>query len=303
MILIITHKLDFTADFLINILNQRDIAYKRLNCEDILLQKIDITFNPDMEIEIFSCKKINSVWFRRTMLPDLTIESEKERRYILNEIDAFMGNLFSILDAKWISLPSAVYLAENKLLQLKLASKLGFKIPATLVTTDKESLKKFFHSHPQIIIKPLSRTRMDGSDGAEFIFTNRLEANHLDNISKLDLTPCLFQEEIEKSIELRVTVVGNKTFTAKVESQLDEETKIDWRRKKLEFIIFELPSEIHELCVKLVKEMDLSFGAIDLILSPDGTYTFLEVNPNGQWVWIEIETGLKISDALIEHLI
>ncbi|KQC00389.1 hypothetical protein [Pedobacter sp. Hv1] len=303
MILIITHKLDFTADFLINKLNDRKIEYRRLNCEDILSTNYSFEYHPDMTFSIMGVPKYTSVWFRRTLLPDLDIELPQERKYILGEVEAFMKNIFSILDAKWVSPPREVYHAENKLYQLKLAKKLGFKIPETLVTSDKEELKNFFGKHDHIIVKPIFQTRISSPENAEFIFTNRVTKEQIDSLNSFDLSPCIFQREIEKTVELRITVVNGQTFAAQVKSQEDEETKTDWRKKKLAFTIFELPSHIHQLCIDLVREMGLVFGAIDMILSPDGTYTFLEINPNGQWVWIETETGLKISDAIIKELL
>lgn len=303
MILIITHKLDFTADFLVNILNKRNIAYKRFNCEDILTTDCIFNFTPGFSFSFLGEKYFKSVWFRRTMLPAIDMQSESHRKYIINEIDAFLKNIFSVIDAKWLSVPNAVYHAENKLYQLRIASRLGFNIPETLVTCTHSEVIDFYNKHKQVIVKPISHTRVSCMGNSEFIFTNKLTDQHIEYILSFDLTPCLFQREIKKKLELRVTVVKDKTFAAQVNSQEDEETLTDWRKKKLAFKVFELPNAIHKLCVELVKELNLLFGAIDLILSPDGTYTFLEINPNGQWVWIETETGLKISDAIIDELI
>ena len=96
--------------------------------------------------------------------------------------------------------------------------------------------------------------------------------------------------------------MGDNAFSASVDSQSDETTELDWRRKRLQFKTAGLPTQIQNLCLKLVKCLGLHFGAIDLIKTPDGKYVFLEINPNGQWVWIENQTGLKISDSVIEFL-
>lgn len=303
MILIITHKKDFTADYLINLLNGRNIPYRRFNCEDILQSNINLSFDPDFCFSLLGQQKYTSVWFRRTMLPNIEMDSKHEQAYILGEIEDFMMNLFSVIDAKWLSNPDKVYRAENKLFQLKIARQIGFNIPQTLVTNDKSAIRDFYQHHGSLIIKPISRTRIDKEHNAEFIFTNRLSKQHIDNLDDYDLSPCIFQKEIDKKVELRITVVDDQVFAAQVDSQSDNETKIDWRRKKLIFSPCVLPLEIQQKCIDLVKTMGLVFGAIDLILSPDGSYTFLEINPNGQWVWIETETGMKISDAIINALI
>jgi len=303
MILIITHKADFTADFIINKLNHRGVAYKRFNCEDILFSDLTVRFEPNLKYSIFGENNYRSVWFRRTKLPEIKNLPTEERYYILSETDSLLKNLFSILSAKWLSSPTAVYEAENKLRQLEAARRIGFNIPNTLITTSKNELKKFYEANERdIIIKPISQTRISLEDDSGFIFTNQISQKHIDELDQFDLTPCIFQKNILKKYEIRATIVGEKVFAAKVYSQEDEITKLDWRKKRLNFIEDKLPSEIENLCIQLLKELDLGFGAIDLIKSADGQYYFLEINPNGQWVWIENQTGLKISEAIIEYL-
>ena len=105
-------------------------------------------------------------------------------------------------------------------------------------------------------------------------------------------------------VELRITVVGKNVFAAEIHSQQKEATRHDWRRDALalEHRNHPLPDDIKLKCIQLAKTFGLEFGAIDMILTPDGRYVFLEINPNGQWAWIEETTGLPISEALIELL-
>ena len=303
MILIITHKTDFTADFVINKLNNRNIYYKRLNCEDLFLNQYSIKFNNKFEYSILNVTNYKSVWFRRTKLPEIEDISEEERLYILNETDSFFNNLFSIIPANWLSQPDSVYKAENKLLQLKIAQEIGFNIPETIITNSKNELKNFYEENNRnIIIKPISQTRIQYRESLAFIFTNVVTKKIIDKIEEYDLTPCLFQKNIIKEYEIRVTVVDEEVFAAAVYSQDDEETKTDWRKKKLKFIETTLPFEIQQLCILILKKLQLKFGAIDLIKTPEGKFVFLEINPNGQWAWIESQTGQKISDAIINFL-
>lgn len=302
MILIITHKEDYTSDFIINKLNQRKIKYKRLNCEDLL--KSNFNFDNDLNFSIDGVKSFKSVWFRRTKLPDIKVSNPHEKIYLLNEYETLLKNLFSTIDAKWFSNPFNIYKAENKLYQLKIAKNIGFKIPNTLITNSKESLKEFYYSNSKkIIIKPLSQSKLNCNGETEFIFTNDLKKEHIETLEKYELTPCIYQEKIEKNIELRITVVGEKVFSSGVNSQLFENTRTDWRKGKQEFFKEEIPKDIEEKCKLIVKKLGLQFGAIDLIKDTNGNYIFLEINPNGQWVWIENETGLKISDSIINELI
>lgn len=202
-----------------------------------------------------------------------------------------------------MSKPKSVYDAENKLLQLKIAKEIKFIIPETIITSSKEDLKQFLNEHNnRVIIKPINQGRINEIGGFKNIFTNIISLEHIKNLEKYDLTPSIFQSYIEKNYEIRVTVVDGKVFSAKVESQQNEKTKIDWRKDKLKFTKYKLPDDISEKCLKLVKNLNLNFGAIDLIKSKKGEYVFLEINPNGQWAWIEFDTNLQISEAIISFL-
>lgn len=303
MILIITHRTDYTADFVVHKLNRRNLPYIRFNCEDILSYDYTIKFNSNFDYSILGQTTFQSVWFRRTKLPPLDGLTGSDRIYILNEIDSFIKNVFSIIEAQWLSNPYSVYEAENKLLQLKFAQSIGFLIPPTIVSNSKEEIRAFYHEHGgNIIVKPLAQTRIEKKDSISFIFTNKISPINIETLEQYDLTPCIFQKCIDKQYEIRVTVVGEMVFAASVASQSDNETSIDWRRKKLKFQNTELPKEIEKLCVQLVSAMNLRFGAIDIIKTPDNDFVFLEINPNGQWVWIENDTGLKISEAIINEL-
>lgn len=303
MILIITHKEDYTADFVINKLNQQNIAYKRLNCEDIFNSDYSVEINSKFNYSILGESNYHSVWFRRTKLPSIDGLSKAEKMYILHETECFFKNLFATLSAKWLSSPISVYTAENKLLQLKKAKEIGFKIPPTLITNSKDQLKEFFTQNKEnIILKPISQTRIQYQDDVAFVFTSPISSEIIEKLGDFDLTPCIYQENIAKDYEIRVTVVGDTIFSAAVFSQQDRETIHDWRKKKLKFHSIELPNDIKEKCFLLVKSLNLEFGAIDLIKTPEGEYFFLEINPNGQWAWIEIETGLEISNSIIEFL-
>jgi hypothetical protein len=304
MILIITHKEDFTADFVINKLNDRGIQYYRLNCEDIDKDNYVFENSNDFIFSLNNNCSFHSIWFRRTKLPNIDIKNEAEKLYLLGDYDSLLENMYDLVSTKkWLSHPNYVYQAENKIHQLSIAKDIGFKIPDTIVTNDHSLLRSFIEkNNADIIIKPIRQGKIKQARGFRSIFTNKVNSDIINDLADFHLTPCIFQQNIKKDYELRVTIVGDKVFSAKVDSQRLEETRIDWRKKKLSFQPYELPEGISNKCLALTKNLNLSFGAIDLIKNKDGEYIFLEINPNGQWAWLEIETGLKISDEIINFL-
>jgi glutathione synthase/RimK-type ligase-like ATP-grasp enzyme len=303
MVLIVTHKKDYTADFVINKLNQQGLAYRRLNCEDLVNSKFAFQIERDFEFEFGQTPKFNSGWFRRTKLPSLNIDSEEERHYLLAEYDALVRNVLNSVDCKWLSEPYRIYRAENKTLQLREAKEIGLNVPATIITNDKSKIKAFYKRYNKnIIVKPIARNRIDYSKHSGFIFTNKVNSGLIASIEEFDINPCIFQENIDKDCEIRATVVGDQIFAAVCYSQKQNETRIDWRRSKLTFEKIDLPKEVAQMCIALTKKLHLRFGAIDLIKTKKGEYCFLEINPNGQWAWIELQTGQNIAEAIIEIL-
>lgn len=304
MILIITHKEDFTADFVIDKLNKRGIKYYRFNCEDIDKENYLFEKQNGFQFQVNNLNSFHSVWFRRTKLPDLKIKGEAEKLYLLGEYDALLSNLYSQLKAKrWLSHPNDVYQAENKIFQLRIAQEIGFSIPDTIITNQHSVLNEFIDKHNRnVIVKPLSQGRIKQVDGIKTIYTNRINEEIINNLASYSLTPSIYQEYIEKEYELRITVVGEKIFAAKVDSQKLDETKTDWRKQKIPFEPYLLSEAVSKKCIDLLRKLNLSFGAIDMIKSSKGDFVFLEINPNGQWAWLDMEAGLNISDEIINYL-
>ena len=67
------------------------------------------------------------------------------------------------------------------------------------------------------------------------------------------LAPVTFQENVEKSSDIRVTVVGDEVFAAEILSQGRESSKVDWRATDdpdLEHRMHELPPHLLiDVCV------------------------------------------------------
>lgn len=122
----------------------------------------------------------------------------------------------------------------------------------------------------------------------------------------LALEPYLFQALAPKRYDIRVTVIGDEVFAARIVSQVRPESMVDWRKARpgaLKHEVEDLPAAVAQRCVELCRHYGLAFGAIDLALRPDGGYTFFELNPNGQWAWVEQRTGLALRSRLADLLL
>jgi glutathione synthase/RimK-type ligase-like ATP-grasp enzyme len=139
------------------------------------------------------------------------------------------------------------------------------------------------------------------------VFTNPVKPEDLADLSGLHLCPMTFQEMIPKALELRTTVVGDRVMTASIDSQASARAAHDWRRDGLRLVqdwrAYELPREVEEKILRLMDYFVLNYGAIDIIVTPDGRHVFLEVNPVGEFFWLERSPGLPVSDAIADVLL
>ena len=316
-VLVISNKADVTSDFIIKNLKTQGIDYYRLNTED-LFKSIQCNFKFDENIfELYDSNldltvdliKIKSVYYRRPELP--TVDEQEledgERKFILNEYIFFLEGVYKILkNALWVNSVEAVRNAENKIYQLQIAKEIGFAIPKSLISSYHSECLNFIESHKNdCIVKPIkSGLVSDGIDGNDkVVFTNHINSAILNN-ADLNHFPNYIQEHIHKKGDIRVTVVGNKIFAAFIDSQKDDSAITDWRStsSSLEHKSIILPDPINRKCIEITKRLKLVFSAIDLILDEQGDYIFLEINPNGQWAWIETRLGYQISKEITNVL-
>jgi len=300
MLLIVTNRQDQTADFLILELKNRRADYIRFNTEDFPRTILMNWRMKDGLIDgyfVFPKRRVNlneitSIWYRRPVspIPDSEITDREIQDFVIEESRVGLEGLWRTLTCFWVSNPDNIRIAENKLYQLKVATQLGFDVWPTLVTNDAISASNFYtESKGDVVYKPLKKGRLIKDGKLSLIFTNLISTNTTNKFDSVHYAPSLLQKYINKSVELRVTVIGQKVFAVAIESQLNQDSMHDWRRAQnnLPHKPFVLPIDIETKCKNLVKMLGLEFGAIDLILTPDNEYVFVEINPNGQWAWIQ----------------
>lgn len=318
MILLVTNKNDLTADFLVLEFHKRNKNFVRFNTEDYPEKvKVSWKFTGGKLEGFFSFpgrkilfEEIKSIWYRRPVKPKppKEIELVEDREFIIVESDEVLQGIWRCLDVFWVSNPDALKKAEYKLFQLKKANELGFRIPPTIVSNLPKDILAFYEEqNREIIYKPMKYSRVFHQDSIGLIYTNKIRNIDITKIENVKYSPALFQKYIPKDIEIRVTVIGNKVFAAEIHSQEYLLSTHDWRKGNelnLMHRLHYLPKEINDLCVKLVQSLSLNFGAIDLILQPNGEYVFLEINPNGQWAWLQQENpDIKLREALTDLLL
>ncbi|MGY0553313.1 hypothetical protein ACW17M_08895 [Vreelandella sp. 2A-K22] len=311
MFLLVTNRRDITIDYVVAELKRRKTPFFRLNTEDLSAARCSMSAFPrsawslSFKGRIIQGADVRAAYFRRPATPasNLTITDEGEREYVGAEWEAFLKSLYARLEGLWLNSPMDIFAAEDKPRQLMLASEIGFNVPLVQITNDIASIREVAKVGPAIG-KPLRQALING-DQERVIFTTRLEILRDSDEESIALAPFIAQTEIKKKYDVRVTVVGCQVFATAIKSQEFEETIVDWRqgsRPDLKHECIELPSEVKEQCLELMKCLNLRYGAIDLICDQQGKLWFLEINPNGQWAWIENLTGYPIAAAIVDEL-
>lgn len=255
---------------------------------------------------IFRLGEIRSVWYRPTAPFVVPSElSASEQRFARSEAGSAFYGLMRSVDWFWVNHPDRVRIASCKALQLKVAEQLGFSVPRTLITNHPDKVREFFSGcNGQIIYKAFGSGFLPMTD--KVCLTSAVLPEHLSKVSLIQNSAGIFQENIPKRVDLRITVIGRKVFAAEIHSQDNEGSRQDWRvstAEELRHCRHPLPPTIQDLCLRLLDHFGLVYGAIDMILTPDGRYVFLENNPTGQFGWVEGQTGLPLTAALAEMLV
>jgi len=242
------------------------------------------------------------VWFRKPKYPESASVPEEYLELTLGVVKAHVKLLYGILgDRNWLSDPWSIWRANNKLLQTEEARKVSFRIPDTLVTNSAQQAERFRLRVGAMVVKAVSPEVLVVDGKPHLFYTTYIPKDAPLDLSGLCVSPTIFQKAVDKGFDLRVTVVGDAVFACKITQTGVLEGEIDWRKGigsgNLVYEPTELDPKLENSCVRLTKLLGLKFGAIDLVVDRSGDVWFLEINPNGQWGFVEEHTGLPISEA------
>ena len=252
-------------------------------------------FGSHLSNEFSDFENITTVWYRRRGSPGEHSQSHPaDAKFIERECRIFLRNALKVKNlakARWINPFQNADLANLKSYQLELAVKTGFTIPDTLITNDSSKIRHFFNKHnEQIIYKPFAQTGWIKNGTGFYTPTTTLQSQLLKDSLPFEMCPGIYQAKIPKLFELRVTVMGDKIFAAKLDSQRLGET-IDWRvdiaLQDMHVEPYELDENNRNKILTFFKELGIEFGCLDFIVNSNGALIFLEVNEGGQFLFIE----------------
>lgn len=315
MLLILSNSRDATVDYLAPILRQNGIEFLRFDT-DTALQDIQFHYAAGRPILRFERKEYHpsqfgTVWYRRPEeLKAPFLDSSPESKFIGDEWAEALEGFFAHISLKrWINHPSCNFCASHKLEQLSSAQSIGLLVPDTLVTHDEQQLLDFAARHPRgIITKPMATGYVKRPDDQmdSLIYTNVVSADHLSHLDDLGTCPTLFQELIEKRSDVRINILDYTVHAVElIAKEADGAQRCDIRRNNMDDVAYRpiaIPRPIQEKLMALLVQYNLRFAAIDMAITVDGQWYFFEINPNGQWAWLDLVAGTNIADAFVDVL-
>jgi glutathione synthase/RimK-type ligase-like ATP-grasp enzyme len=306
-VLLITETSDLAADLLILGARERDVHVVRFN-QDEFPRQARIQWRSEgqtlllFDERCFAEDEISGAWFRRA--PNFVTSQDQTTTFAARETAGYLKGVWETTAWAWMNLPSAIARAEHKLLQLRCAQQLGLSVPDTLATNCPEGARSFARDR-NIVAKTVVGAGLTVNDIDHAIFTTGVTLEDLSVDGEIQACPIIFQNHIHTQFDLRVTVVGTQIFAARIIVRDRTEMDVDWRKVDPARVSYErelLPRELEVRCSKLIAAFGLMYGALDFVVTPEGEHVFLELNPSGQWGWIERALQMPITNAILDTL-
>lgn len=248
----------------------------------------------------FSTARLESVWWRRPQpFPfDDTMHGKDSASFVLDEHTCFWAGALAALPkhVRWYNHINSNRAAERKLYQLSQAKLCGLEIPETLATSSPRQALGFINSHSKIVYKAFWGSQAVWRPTR--VFTESMR----DELYRLTTCPVIFQEYIDGYEDYRVTIIDDTLESVCFDlskTRYPYDVRIDTANPCFKK---SLPAELERKLKSLMISMDLRYAAIDLRLSKSGVYYFLELNPAGQFLYLDLAAGSGIAACMARCL-
>lgn len=317
MILILSKPADKDTDCVIEWLNFYKTPFLRINDDEFMQGVTAFSYDAysiedsyfETSIQRVYLRDITVVWYRKFgFLTEYDIKLNLDRDlliFLYDEFKSLRDLILSILkEKKWLFNRS---LKKSKLEVLGIARESGLKIPETIITTERQTLNHFLKNNNYCIItKPIAEAMVVNLTNTSV----QLSTTKISTVKGLNrnFSPSLFQEYIDKEIELRIFYIMGRCYTMAIFSQSNPKTVLDFRAYDQErpnrFIPYKIPKTLEDTIDIFMKKLELNTGSIDMIKSSkNGNYYFLEVNPSGQFGMTAFPCNYPLHKIVAKNLI
>ncbi|GLZ82117.1 ATP-grasp ribosomal peptide maturase [Actinorhabdospora filicis] len=309
-VLVLTHWFDPTADYVIHELNSRGTRVYRCDPGEFP-KRLTLSaghtptgwagtlHTPERSIRL---EEITCAWYRRPTTFDMPEGmTQSMRSFALREARMGLGGVLATLPV-WLNHPFDLARAEYKPHQLAVAARCGLAVPDTLITSDPDAARRFIARHGRVVYKPFTQGAIAEGDTTGVIYATPVTAAQITDT--IGLTAHTLQAQIPKAHELRITAVDDHLFAVRIDAR-SEQAHVDWRSDYANLAYTAVNDLSQDLASGIKAMMDthgLRFACMDFIVDPDGVHWFIDLNPNGQWAWLQDETDAPIAQAIADAL-
>lgn len=280
--------------------------------DQIALWRQTITFDPGagrLKVGRQTITSCSLIWNRRAYPTAIRYMSRGEQAFARSEFShALFGALWALCGT-WLDAPDAVARASYKAAQLHWATRdPRLRVPPALITSNSTSAKTFTRGKgARHVIKALYRAIIETPSTAHFMYTSLVDADIRRRWTRIKHSPCIIQEYVARQYDVRLNVIGDRVFATKLDASHIAATAADVRRvndyKDIRYTALDVPAPIARACRDMSAHFGLRFGAFDFAVDGDGVWHFLELNPNGQWYWLEEMTGQPLAAAFAAEIL
>jgi len=309
---VLTNSGDATSDYLCERLAHAGIHHHRIDT-DVLPQVGTLEMgNDDLRLwwrdSVLRPADISTLIFRRPkpLTPQIQGDPHQQQHASGEWAEAIEGFLANIPHEHWVNHPSRNFNASHKVEQLIRARKAGLYSPSWLVSSVPETARVFLKTHgPQVVVKPLASgyIERDRLEDDSQIYTSAISMAQHGLIERLPGCPVLFQELVAKKIDVRLIVVDNQMMAVGLEAKdAGGHQRLDIRRNEMRdvaYSVVNVPTSVADGVLRMMHGYKLRFGAFDFAIDQNDQWVFFELNPNGQWAWLDLEGDADVGQMFV----
>jgi hypothetical protein len=186
---------------------------------------------------------------------------------------------------------SASRFINNKSVQLQFARSCGLRVPKALMSNSPKGVKDFLdHNRNRTICKAFAPHvwQRQSAGGVAVTETFELTRDRLPADEVLTYAPGIYQDMVVKQFDIRTVLMGERVYSYALRTPLKA---LDWRQDagmgKIEVEIVATPPDVEGGIVAFAKKSGVCFGSIDFAVDVHGNWWFLEINEQGQFLWLD----------------
>lgn len=276
-------------------------------------QQVSLHFNSATNLMLgpHSVEPGDVIWIRRPNPPQPNPRvQEEDRKFAEGEHRLFNRSILYILDelpVRCVNRYAATVRTGCKSLQLHTARNCGMRVPETLMSNAPQAVKSFVNGDgPAKICKAFLPHIWQKEDAENVAITETfvVTSDLLQDEEVLTYAPAIYQQKISKILDVRTVVLGSSLYSYAIRSS---RSALDWRQdawqSKVEIDAIAMPPAVEESMMEFVGRMGINFGSADFAIDHEGNWWFLEINEQGQFLWLDaLNPALNVQQKFLAFL-